>query len=134
MRGSCVPTGPEIILTLKVLVAGVTVLLAVSLAALAAGRPRLHGRINTVFFALTLGTVAGFETLIHFVDMKAAFDPATREALRVHLCFSIPSAIVLPVMFITGIQKRKKLHHTIAVLFLALWSGTVITGLSLPHG
>jgi len=127
--------GTDIILTLKVLVSGVTVLLVASLAALAAGRPRLHGRINTVFFILTMGTVAGFETLIHFVDVKSSFDSATRQALTVHLCFSVPSAILLPAMFLTGIQRRKKLHRGLAVLFLALWIGTVVTGVFyLPHG
>ena len=127
--------GTDIILTLKVLVSGVTVLLLASLAALAAGRPRLHGRINTVFFILTMGTVAGFETLIHFVDVKSSFDSATRQALTVHLCFSVPSAILLPAMFLTGIQRRKKLHRGLAVLFLALWIGTVVTGVFyLPHG
>lgn len=127
--------GTDIILTLKVLVSGVTVLLLASLAALAAGRPRLHGRINTVFFILTMGTVAGFETLIHFVDVKSSFDSATRQALTVHLCFSVPSAVLLPAMFLTGIQRRKKLHRGLAVLFLALWIGTVVTGVFyLPHG
>ena len=41
----------DVILALKIAVGAVTVLLAASLVALAAGRPRLHGRINTVFFA-----------------------------------------------------------------------------------
>ncbi|HYH65697.1 MAG TPA: hypothetical protein VD866_13455, partial [Urbifossiella sp.] len=77
------PTGPEIILTLKVLVAAVTVILTASLAALAAGRPRLHGRLNTLFFVLTMSTVAGFEVLLQFVDVKSAFEPAARDALRV---------------------------------------------------
>ena len=39
------PTGPQIILTLKVLVVSVTVLLLASLVALALKRPRLHGWI-----------------------------------------------------------------------------------------
>ena len=59
-------TGPQVILTLKVLVATVTVLLIASLVALALGKPRWHGRINTVFFALTMLTVFGFEMLIQF--------------------------------------------------------------------
>src|SRR4051794_38014480 len=77
------PAGPDIILTLKILVTAVTVLLLASLAALARGNPRLHGRLNTVFFVLTMGTVVGFEGLLQFVDVKSAFDPPTREALRV---------------------------------------------------
>src|SRR4051812_32802603 len=96
------PTGPQIILTLKVLVAAVTVLLVASLVALAAGRPRLHGRINTAFFVITMSTVVGFEVLLQFVDVSAAFDADTRAALRVHLCFAVPSAVALPVMLYTG--------------------------------
>lgn len=129
------PDGPEIILTLKVLVTAVTVLLVSSLVALAAGKPHWHGRINTAFFILTMATVAGFEVLLQFVDVKSAFDPATREALRIHLYFSIPSAIVLPAMFLTGIKRRKKLHLALSVIFVSLWSGTFITGVFfLPHG
>ena len=129
------PDGPEIILTLKVLVTSVTVLLVSSLVALAAGKPHWHGRINTAFFILTMATVAGFEALLQFVDVKSAFDPATREALRIHLYFSIPSAIVLPAMFLTGIKRRKKLHLALSVIFVSLWSGTFITGVFfLPHG
>lgn len=129
------PDGPEIILTLKVLVTAVTVLLVSSLVALAAGKPHWHGRINTAFFILTMATVAGFEVLLQFVDVKSAFDPATREALRIHLYFSIPSAIMLPAMFLTGIKRRKKLHLALSVIFVSLWSGTFITGVFfLPHG
>jgi len=129
-----VPAGPDIILTLKILVTAVTVLFAASIVAIASGRQRLHGRINTVFFALTLGTVAGFELLLQFVDVKSAFDEPTREALRVHLFFSVPSAIVLPAMFLTGRTHRRSLHLGLAVLFVALWIGTFITGVFfLPH-
>jgi len=130
-----VPTGPEIILTLKVLVTAVTVLLLAALAALAAGKPRWHGRINTLFFVLTMITVASFEVLLQFVDVKSAFDPATREALRIHLYFAVPSAIVLPAMFVTGWTGRKRLHLTLAAAFVPLWSGTFVTGVFfLPHG
>src|SRR5436305_12851936 len=104
------PTGPQIILALKVLVAAVTVLLVASLVALAAGRPRLHGRINTAFFVLTMVTVAGFEVLLQFVDVKATFDQAALDALRVHLYFAVPSAVVLPAMLLTGRTRRKRLH------------------------
>lgn len=128
------PTGPEIILTLKVLVTAVTVLLAASLAALAVGRPKLHGRINTAFFALTLGTVIAFEVLLRFVDVSAAFSPEARAALRVHLCFAVPAAVVLPGLFVTGIRRHKRVHRTLATVFLVLWGGTVVTGLFfLPH-
>lgn len=128
------PDGPTIILTLKVLVGAVTVLLVASLVALAAGRPRLHGRINTVFFALTMITVAGFEVLLQFVDVKSAFAPDAREALRVHLYFAVPSALLLPVMFVTGRTGRKRLHVALSIGFTLLWAGTFVTGVFfLPH-
>jgi uncharacterized membrane protein len=128
------PTGPEIILTLKVLVAAVTVLFAAAVAAIAAGRRTVHGRINTAFFALTMITVAGFEVLLQFVDVKSAFDPPTRDALRVHLYFAVPAAVVLPVMFVTGKTRRKRLHLTLAAVFVVLWAGTFVTGVFfLPH-
>ncbi len=127
--------GPDIILTLKVLVCAVTLLLASSIAAIATGRRRLHGRINTIFFLLTMTTVLGFEVLIRFfVDVTSTFDDATREALRVHLYFAVPSAIILPAMFFTGIRRRRKIHLSLAVVFLSLWIGTFITGVFyLPH-
>jgi len=127
------PNGPEIILTLKVLVCTVTVLLLSSLVALLARRPRLHGHINTVFFVLTMLTVAGFEIILQFVDVSAAFDAATKQALRTHLWFSIPAALVLPAMFLSGKMRRKRLHLALAAVFATLWTGTVITGLGLPH-
>ena len=127
-------TGPTIILTLKVLVTAVTILLVASLAALAAGNPRLHGRLNAIFFALTMLTVAGFEAVLQFVDVASAFDPAAREALRVHLYFAVPSAIVLPLMYLSGWSGRKRLHRALAVLFATLWVGTFVTGVFfLPH-
>jgi hypothetical protein len=128
------PTGPEIILALKVLVAAVTVLFAAAVVAIATGRRKLHGRINAAFLTLTLVTVAGFEVLLQFVDVKSAFDPAAREALRVHLYFAVPSAVVLPVMFVTGKTRRKRLHLTLAAVFVVLWAGTFVTGVFfLPH-
>jgi hypothetical protein len=128
------PPGPTIILTLKVLVIAVTVLLLAALAALAAGRPRWHGRLNTVFFALTMLTVLGFETLLQFVDVKSTFDPAARESLRVHLYFAVPSALILPAMLLTGATGRKRLHVALASVFAVLWAGTFVTGVFfLPH-
>ena len=128
------PTGPEIILTLKVLVVAVTVLLLASIAALAARRPRLHGQINTAFFVLTMLTVVGFEVLLQFVDVKSAFDEPARKALRTHLWFAIPSAVVLPVMFFSGKTRRRRLHLATAAVFLPLWIGTFVTGVFfLPH-
>jgi len=128
------PTGPQIILTLKVLVATVTVLLLASLIALLLKRPRLHGQINTVFFTLTLSTVIGFETLLQFVNVSSTFDDATREALRIHLCFSIPSALLLPIMLYTGKTRRKSVHIAFGILFAIVWAGTFVTGVFfLPH-
>ena len=129
------PTGPQIILILKVLVATVTVLLLASLVALAMGKPRLHGNINTVFFALTMLTVFGFEGLIQFgVPITSAFDDSAREALRIHLCFAIPSALLLPIMLFTGKTRRKSIHIAFAVLFSVMWAGTFVTGIFfLPH-
>ena len=128
------PAGTDIILTLKVLVTAVTALLLASIAALIAGRPRLHGRINTLFFILTMSTVIGFEVLLQFVDVKSAFDDRTRELLRVHLYFSVPSALLLPAMLYTGRTRRKVLHLALAVLFTACWIGTFVTGVFyLPH-
>jgi len=126
------PNGPQIILTLKILVVTVTILLLASLVALVLKRPRLHGHINTVFFVLTMATVAAFEALLQWVDVSAAFDDVTRQALRTHLWFSVPSALLLPAMLISGKMRLKRLHIALAVVFSALWTGTVITGLGLP--
>ena len=128
------PTGPEIILTLKALVALVTLLLVASIIALRLKRPRLHGQINTVFFALTMMTVLGFEVLLQFVDVSATFDLNTRQALRLHLCFAIPSAVLLPIMLFTGKTGRKSTHVVFAVAFGIMWTGTFVTGVFfLPH-
>ncbi len=128
------PTGPQIILTLKVLVVAVTLLLLASLVALVLKRPRLHGHINTAFFVLTMLTVVVFESLLQFgVEVSTTFDPAQRQALRTHLYFSVPSALLLPAMIVTGKTRRKRLHWALAVVFSLLWTGTVVTGLGLPH-
>ena len=124
------------ILTLKILVVAVTLVLAASLVALAAGRPRWHGRINTAFFILTVSTLLGFEVLIRLInpELTAGFSPEQHEALGVHLSFAIPSAILLPVMLFTGLKEHKKTHRTVAVGFLVLWIGTFVTGVFfLPH-
>lgn len=128
-------TGPQIILTLKILVASVTVLLLASLVALALGKPRLHGHINTAFFALTMLTVFGFEGLIQFgVPITAAFDAEAQKALMVHLCFAIPSAVLLPIMLFTGKTRRKTVHLAFAAVFGVMWAGTFVTGIFyLPH-
>ncbi len=126
----------DVILALKIAVASVTVLLVASLVALAAGSPRWHGRINTVFFALVVATVLGFEVVIRFVlpNITAGFTAEQREALTIHLGFSIPAAVMLPAMLFTGKRGWKTAHVALAVVFLALWAGTLVTGLFfLPH-
>jgi hypothetical protein len=135
--------GPYVIITLKIAVALVTVLFLSSLAALARGNYRLHGRINLAFFVLTLTAVLGLEVVSRLVyplvsgddrDLFSYFDPATRQALRIHLCFSVPSALVLPVMLYLGLTHRRWAHVTLGVLFALLWTGTFVTGIFfLPH-
>jgi hypothetical protein len=135
--------GPYVIITLKVAVAAVTVLFLSSLVALLMGRYRLHGRINLVFAALTLVAVLGLEAVSRVVypwvsgddkDLFSYFDPATRAALRIHLCFSVPAALVLLVMTSTGLLHRRRLHVAAGVLFTLLWAGTFVTGVFfLPH-
>ena len=61
-------TGPNVILALKIAVGAVTVLLFASLLALMRGNYRLHGRVNVVFFTLTLLTILGFEAIIQYVE------------------------------------------------------------------
>lgn len=129
------PDGPTVIVTLKVLVSTVTVLFAASLVALAAGRTRLHGRINGVFFALTMLTVLGFEVLLRVgTDVTSQFSPEAKQALRVHLMFSVPAAVLLPVQFFLGVQHARRLHIAFGVAFTVLWIGTFVTGVFfLPH-
>jgi uncharacterized membrane protein YozB (DUF420 family) len=128
--------GPHVIAALKIAVIGVTVLLLASLLALARGNVRLHGRINLVFATLTLTVVLGLELLVRVIDpeMFNYLDPPTRHALRVHLCFSIPSALLLPVMLYTGVKHHRAIHLGLALIFVIFWIGTFITGVFfLPH-
>src|SRR2546421_4929191 len=99
-------TGPNVILVLKGAVATVTVLLLASFVALWRGNYRLHGRINLVFFLLTAATLVGFEGLIRVIQPEL-FDyidrnAEVRRALNIHLCFAVPSALLMPVMLFTG--------------------------------
>lgn len=129
------PTGPEIILTLKVLVSAVTVIFAAAIGAIAMRRRRLHGWLNTAFFVLTMTTVVAFEILLRLgTDVTSSFSPEAREALRLHLVFAIPSAVLLPVMFWSGSTGRRRLHLPLAAIFTMLWAGTFVTGVFfLPH-
>ncbi len=129
-------TGPNVILTLKIAVITVTLILLAALVALARGNYRLHGRINLVFMILTLGAVLGLEFLVRWHDphLFDYFDAETRQALFVHLWFSVPSAFLLPVMYVTGRLHARRLHIALAIIFSVLWTGTVVTGLLwLPH-
>lgn len=129
-------TGPQVILALKLAVAAVTLLLLASLVALARGNIRLHGRINLAFAALTLAALLGLELLARGLNPNLFdyFTPETVQALRIHLGFSVPAAVLLPLMLYTGLTRRRRLHIALAVLFSILWAGTVVTGLFfLPH-
>jgi uncharacterized membrane protein YozB (DUF420 family) len=131
-------TGPNVILALKIAVAAVTVLLLASLVALLRGNYRLHGRINLAFFTLTLIALLGFEAVIQIVRPDI-FDyiknnDALRQALNIHLCFSVPSALLMPAMLYTGLTHRRQVHIGLAVVFGILWACTFVTGVFfLPH-
>ena len=56
-----------VILSLKYAVGAVTLLLCISLIALANGKVQLHGKINVVFFVLTLATLFLFEIVVDVV-------------------------------------------------------------------
>jgi uncharacterized membrane protein YozB (DUF420 family) len=131
-------SGPNVILGLKVAVIAVTVLLLASLLALARGKIRLHGRINLVFFVLTVFALFVFEVVIRFLNRDAFeyvnADPVLRHALNIHLCFSVPSALLMPFMLYTGLSHRRTAHLILALVFGVLWLGTFITGVFyLPH-
>lgn len=126
-------TGPNIILGLKVAVAAVTVILLGSLLALWRGQYRLHGRLNLVFFSLTLAAVLGFEVIIRILQPEA-FDyikknEQLKQALQVHLCFSVPALLLMPAMLYTGLTHQRRLHLTLAALFAVAWLGTFVTGI-----
>ena len=127
-----------LILALKIAVILVTILLVWSLVALAKGRYVLHGRLNMAVVALTVAALLGLEVIarllypdlftIHFVKHNA------QRALWIHLGFSLPSALLLPLMLVLGLRHRRSLHIGLGILFLILWTGTFITGVFfLPH-
>ena len=127
-----------IILVLKIAVAAVTVLWIASLIALAVGRQRLHGRINIAFFALTLAALVGLELIVNLISPglieQFLQEHGAGDMLRLHLCFSVPSALLLFVMLFTGLKHKRYFHIGAGVLFSILWIGTVITGIFfLPH-
>lgn len=127
-----------IILALKVAVGAVTVLFLASLLALLRGKQRLHGRINWVFFVLTITALLGLEVIAHVLSPGMFSDYFTRtdswNALAVHLCFALPAAVTLPLMLYTGARHKRQIHIALSVLFTLLWTGTFITGIFfLPH-
>ena len=129
-------TGPDVILSLKIAVLAVTFLFLTSLLALSRGNYWLHGRINIAFFVLTATALMVLEVLVRLVNPELFnyFDADTKRALTIHLCFSLPSALLMPFMLWTGLTHRRRLHLTLAVLFSLLWAGTFITGIFfLPH-
>ncbi|MHB1425632.1 MAG: DUF420 domain-containing protein, partial [Gemmataceae bacterium] len=132
-RGPFVLTGPNVILTLKIAVATVTVLLIAAVVAAARGNYRLHGRINLVFFTLTLMAVLGLELVVRLIAPEVFDyinnDSALRQALNRHLWFSVPSTFVLPAMLYTGLKGYVRVHLSLAACFAVLWSGTFITGI-----
>jgi uncharacterized membrane protein YozB (DUF420 family) len=126
-------TGPNIILTLKVAVAAVTVLLIAAVVAVARGNHRLHGRLNLAFFTLTLIALLGLELIVRLIAPEVFDyinnDGALRQALNRHLWFSVPSTFVLPAMLYTGLKGYVRVHLSLAACFAVLWSGTFITGI-----
>jgi hypothetical protein len=132
------PEPGTILLLLKVAVIAVTILLLASLVALWGGNYRLHGRINLAFFVLTLSALLGLEVVARILspDIFSDFFTATDSwtALKIHLMFSFPAALLLPLMLYTGLRRMRALHIALAVLFSILWTGTFITGVFfLPH-
>jgi len=127
-------TPANVILVLKIAVLAVTMLLLISLTALARGNYRLHGRINVVFFTLSLMAVLGLE-LVSRVLIPDDFDfyikniPSMAEALKTHLWFSVPATLLMPAMLYTGLKNQRRVHLAFATLFAVLWTGTFITGI-----
>src|SRR5580765_2805791 len=131
-------TAEIVLLSLKIAVIAVTLLLIASLTALAFGKYRLHGRINLVFFILVLAALLGFEATAHLVNpgmlQKFLSQQDALGMLYIHLGFSVPAALVLPAMLYTGLQRHRKVHITLGIVFLLLWAGTFVTGVFfLPH-
>ena len=131
-------TAWNVILLLKIAVTAVTVLLLASLVALARGNYRLHGRINIIFFLLTLTALLGLEGIARLAEpemFQRYFKETNAEnALSVHLTFSVPAATLLPFMLYTGLTRRRVIHLMLAIVFGVLWTGTFVTGVFfLPH-
>jgi hypothetical protein len=126
-------TGPDVVITLKGAVLAVTALFLLSLAALIRGQYRLHGRINMLFFVLTVAALLGLEVIARLIDPEIFSyfenDPELKRALSIHLRFSLPAAVLMPVMLYTGLTHRRTIHLLLAAVFSVLWTGTFITGI-----
>jgi len=135
MDPALLPSGPALILGLKVAVCAVTLLLAASLLALVRGNFRLHGRLNLAFFILTVAAVITFEILLQLgADVRSHLNDFERQMLNLHLCFALPLPLVMGVMLYTGLKHQRKAHVALSVVFLILWAGTLVTGVFyLPH-
>lgn len=122
-----------VILSLKYAVGAVTLLLCMSLIALAKGKIKLHGKINLVFFILTVAALFLFEIVVRMID-PVLFSGLWKNAvlaksLKIHLCFAVPSALLMGIMLFTGLRKFKVLHRRVAIVFLVCWIGTFYTGI-----
>ncbi len=122
-----------VILSLKYAVGAVTVLLVFSLIALAKGKIKLHGKINIVFFILTVAALFLFEIVVRMID-PVLFSGLWKNAvlaksLKIHLCFAVPSAFLMGIMLFTGLRKFRVLHRRVAIVFLVCWIGTFYTGI-----
>src|SRR5262249_40276676 len=99
-RSPFVLNGPNVILILKIAVLGVTCLFLSSLIALSRRNYRLHGRINMCFFVLTSCALLGLEVVARLIDPTLfdyfEHDPQLKRILTIHLCFSLPSAAMMP--------------------------------------
>ena len=130
-------TGPNVVLILKVAVLAVSLLLLGSLLALGRGNYHLHGRLNLTSFVLTAAALFGLEVLARLVDPRLFdyfdADPALKQALTVHLRFSVPAAVLMPFLLLSGLRHRRRLHLLLAATFAVFWTGTVVTGVLLPH-
>jgi len=124
----CVLTAGLVILCLKIAVAAVTVLLLASLTALYFKRYKLHGRLNIVFFGLTVAALVGLEVIVRLLRPDL-FDAIRGPRLTVHLCFAVPAAVLMPLMLFTGLKGRSAVHVGLSYLFGVLWAGTFITGI-----
>ncbi len=122
-----------VILSLKIAVGAVTILLCFSLLALSMGKVKVHGKINLLFFILTLATLLIFEVFIRMIDptlFKSLWqNPELAKSLKIHLCFAVPSAVLMGLMLFTGLKQKKILHTRVAILFLICWMGTFYTGI-----